>query len=316
MKHLKHTFLVLMFFISCKKQVQSTVVFQKDTIETNTSLCENLKTKGVQKICCKEWSSNNLDKVIVFSKTQSNSGEEFFTEIFTSNNLNNSIVSIYDFIKDCPVDYSINFFKESFSISDLDNNGVKEITFVYEIVCQGGIGPTKMKLVMIEGRNKYIIRGLRLDVVSIKNNINPNYPNSIIDKTFNAAPKTFLEYAKEKWNKNHGTNTVSSYIDKWKGTYNLKLEGLVHMDETHNLSYIFKIKNDPTIITQLDDEEKKKINCKILKGSKDTLFFQEKDMSQKSEYKLFKNQQGDYIIGGHSIYMINPPNKSYPLEKK
>jgi len=46
------------------------------------------------------------------------------------------------------------------------------------------------------------------------------------------------------------------------------------------------------------------------------LFFQEKNSSQKSEYKLYKNQQRDYIIGGHSIYMINPPNGSYSVTKE
>ena len=112
------------------------------------------------------------------------------------------------------------------------------------------------------------------------------------------------------------TNTVTPYIDKWKGTYNLKLESLVHMNETHNLNYIFKIKNDPIIIVQLDDNPKEKTNCEILKVSKDTLFFQEKNSSQKSEYKLYKNQQRDYIIGGHSIYMINPPNGSYSVTKE
>lgn len=191
---------------SCKEDTSKT-----KSENTNTSselpLCDSIKPKGLDMIYCKKWfdKDNSQKKIVFFSKTRTNTKEEFFVEFFKENNLKNSFVSIYDFIEDCPVDFNINFIKDSFSITDIDNNGIKEISFLYELACQGGIGPIKMKSVLIEGSKKHLVRGFRLDDVSIRNNIDPNYPNSIADKSFKNAPPSFFDFSKEKWNKFHGT---------------------------------------------------------------------------------------------------------------
>lgn len=191
---------------SCKKS-KPIAETSKTSLNLDISLCDSIKLKGSEKIYCKEWFDKNssVKKVALFSKTRTNNKEEFFVDFHKQNDLQKSFVSIYDFIEDCPVDYSVNFIEDSFSITDVDDDGVKEISFLYELACQGGIGPIKMKSVLIEGGKKYLIRGYRLDHVSIKNNVDPKYPDSKADKSFKNAPKNFLIFSKEKWNKFHGT---------------------------------------------------------------------------------------------------------------
>lgn len=105
------------------------------------------------------------------------------------------------------------------------------------------------------------------------------------------------------------------FFKQWQGTYNFSLEGLEHMGESHSISYSFIINDNSKIISQLNDEPKQEIACTIFKTTQDTLVIQTKGANQ-NEYNLFKDSKGDYYIGGDAIYMLNPPNESYPLIKQ
>ena len=216
---------------SCKRT--NNVVNNKKSNST-LSLCDSLESQGTNRVLCESWSNNKgIKKAILFSKTRTNSKEEFFAEIFTEKRFNSPLVKVYDFIEDCPVDFSINFIKNSFSVTDINNNGIKEVSFLYEIACQGGIGPIKMKLILIEGHKKYVIRGFRLDDVSIKNNETPNYPNSVIDEKFINAPHNFLDFSSKKWIQYHGTRL--SNFDKGN-KYSIKKVSIINSDIVLHLS--------------------------------------------------------------------------------
>ncbi len=211
---------------SCKRT--NNVVSNKKELSLALSLCDSIDSQGANRVFCKGWLSNKgIQKAILFSKTRTNSKEEFFAEFFTEKDFNSPLVKVYDFIEDCPVDFSVNFIEDSFSVTDINNNGIKEVSFLYEIVCQGGIGPIKMKSILIEGRQKYVIRGFRLDDVSIKNNKTPNYPRSIIDENFINAPHSFLDFSSKKWMKYHGTRLLN--FDK-KNKYSIKKASLIDSD--------------------------------------------------------------------------------------
>lgn len=102
-----------------------------------------------------------------------------------------------DYVNDCELDLTCSFYNDHLSITDLDSNGLAEITMVYALSCKGDVSPNEKKLIMYEGRNKYAIRGEELMVLQ-KDTIGGTYK---ADSAFNKAPAAFLSYAKEHWKK-------------------------------------------------------------------------------------------------------------------
>lgn len=205
--------LLVASLVACKsKSDNQSIDIAKNEI-SQTNLCDSLHRKGKEGLLCKSWEEHNKKKVVTISKTRTgNTKTELFIEFYENET---AFLNIYDFIEDCPVDFSIDLVKDSFSITDLDNNGSKEITFLYEKACQGGIGPIEMKLMMIENQSKYKIRGLRKDEISRRNKTNnDSYDSSIIDASFKKAPKSFLEFAKKIWLEKGGTKLRSFSVEK------------------------------------------------------------------------------------------------------
>lgn len=102
-----------------------------------------------------------------------------------------------DFVNDCEVDLTCFFYDDHLSITDLDSNGLAEITMVYALSCKGDVSPNEKKLIMYEGTNKYAIRGEELMILQ-KDSIGGTYN---ADSSFNKAPAAFLSYAKQHWKK-------------------------------------------------------------------------------------------------------------------
>lgn len=96
-----------------------------------------------------------------------------------------------DNVKDCMFDLVLNIRPESMEITDLDKDGIAEISFVYYIACISDVSPYQMKLLMYEGANKYALRG-SAKVMDIKSKYTP-------DAAMSAAPAEFLDFAKKKW---------------------------------------------------------------------------------------------------------------------
>lgn len=66
---------------------------------------------------------------------------------------------IYDFIECFGVDRYVGFKKNATTITDLDKDGVAEVTIPYALFCRGGMDPGIMKIMMYEGSKKYALRG-------------------------------------------------------------------------------------------------------------------------------------------------------------
>jgi hypothetical protein len=70
---------------------------------------------------------------------------------------------LMDYIKECPFDITLGFFKGSVSITDLDADGIAEATIIYKLSCRSDVSPDYMKLIIREGTAKYSLRGWMCD---------------------------------------------------------------------------------------------------------------------------------------------------------
>jgi hypothetical protein len=112
----------------------------------------------------------------------------------------------------CPTDYWIGTLEKSTSITDLDQNGISEITIIYSHACRGDISPSNMDLIIAEGNKSFNLKGQsyleelggKLNKDSFETNLQKlnsiktmgRYKN---EDDFLSAPQVFLEYARSKW---------------------------------------------------------------------------------------------------------------------
>lgn len=102
-----------------------------------------------------------------------------------------------DNISNCELDITCSFYDGHLSVTDLDSNGIAEITLVYALSCKGDVSPHEKKLIMYEGANKYAIRGEELMIMQ-KDSIGGTME---VDPAFSKAPAVFLSFAKEYWSR-------------------------------------------------------------------------------------------------------------------
>ncbi|MDT3402587.1 M949_RS01915 family surface polysaccharide biosynthesis protein [Mucilaginibacter terrae] len=113
--------------------------------------------------------------------------------------LTTAVWQVKDFVDDCPVDVKANFVPGSFTVTDLDNNGIAEIWMLYQTACRGDVSPDTMKLIMYQGNKKHAMRGTTKVEVSAKNYEGGTYN---MDQAFQKVKPVIKQYAVALWNKN------------------------------------------------------------------------------------------------------------------
>ena len=66
---------------------------------------------------------------------------------------------VYDYTECFGVDMHTGFITRATTITDVDNNGISEVSIPYTLTCRGDVSPATMKIIMYEGMNKYALRG-------------------------------------------------------------------------------------------------------------------------------------------------------------
>jgi hypothetical protein len=105
---------------------------------------------------------------------------------------------VYDFVKDCPLDLILNFIPNTFSLTDLDNNGFAEVWIMYKSACKGDVSPNSQKIIMYENNKKFALRGNSQVKVSENEIIGGDYK---MDEAFKNGHPSFRKYAENLWNK-------------------------------------------------------------------------------------------------------------------
>jgi hypothetical protein len=145
----------------------------------------------------KKLSEAERDKGMYIGESLS-SKELFGYQYIINNETSEEVWKIQDFEKGCDADLTLEFIKKSLSITDLNNNGIAESTFLYRQGCMSDVSPLGYKLMMHEGKEKFAIRGTQKVVYE---GVDPYGGETNIDKSFDSAPEGFLDYAKKEWKK-------------------------------------------------------------------------------------------------------------------
>lgn len=66
---------------------------------------------------------------------------------------------VFDYAENFGVDMYVGFIKRSITVTDLDNDGVAEVTMPYQLIVRGGMDPGILKIILYENSEKYAIRG-------------------------------------------------------------------------------------------------------------------------------------------------------------
>jgi len=103
-----------------------------------------------------------------------------------------------DMVEKCGEDIVLEFDPESLVVTDLDGDGLSEATFVYRLTCRGDVGPSDMKLMLLENGEKLAARGSEKVLVG-----KDAYGDGKMtpDPAFKKAPPAFLEHARALWKK-------------------------------------------------------------------------------------------------------------------
>ncbi len=92
------------------------------------------------------------------------------------------------------------FLEPTIGVTDLDANSKAELTFAYVTRCAGDVSPSTMKLLVLEGDKKWILRGdTRVDLGGGER-VGGAYKSD-----FKKAPAATLEHAKKVWDANVDT---------------------------------------------------------------------------------------------------------------
>lgn len=165
-----------------------------------TELPDGMPLKG-KFVAAVSWRDKNHFNLLVFSKLVKKkdyfTSEYLFAYLYSERDdgERDLVRTVRDKVEDCEFDLLAEFEPKTISVTDLDRDGIGEVTFGYRLVCTSDISPVDMKLLVLEGGDKYIIRGtstLDMGEESIAG-------TKRVDKSFKEGPPEFLAHATKVW---------------------------------------------------------------------------------------------------------------------
>jgi len=105
---------------------------------------------------------------------------------------------IKDFVMECDLDLMLEHIPDSLAITDLDGDGLSEVTFLYELACRGDVSPPTLKLMMLEDGEKYAIRGT--SIVDVGNGERYGGAKGFGEE-FVSAPAALRDFASRHWDR-------------------------------------------------------------------------------------------------------------------
>jgi hypothetical protein len=127
-----------------------------EALKWKDSLGENILIQTVTgQFNWKDYDGNSADYML-------QDKSELYAYLFRKKKLETDFIRIwklYDFNKCYGVDWFTGFIPKATTITDIDKDGISEISMPYVIICRGGMDPGDMKIIMYEDNTKYALRG-------------------------------------------------------------------------------------------------------------------------------------------------------------
>lgn len=115
------------------------------------------------------WTDANGDNQVVFSyedvaptgtDTDGGPGRKLYAvHTATKDGVTTELRAVQDAEVDCPYDLLVSFIDGATKVTDLDADGIGEVTFAYRLNCASDVSPGQQKLLLLENGDKYILRG-------------------------------------------------------------------------------------------------------------------------------------------------------------
>jgi hypothetical protein len=155
----------------------------------------------------KHWKDSRGENIVILTQTgiywsnvyDATRGAKIFAYHFikTGENSFKEIWKISEVVEECAFEVKCDFFSNSLTITDLDNDGLAEVGFALSKGCKSEAGPEEKKLVFYEGKDLYMIKGTTI-VVKGSEKLGGEKD---VEKKFEDAPEAFLEFANKQWDK-------------------------------------------------------------------------------------------------------------------
>lgn len=107
-----------------------------------------------------------------------------------------NLLPVRDLVAPCEMGgVTAKFHDTAFAITDLDKDGIAEVTFAYELACRSDVSPATYKLLVLENGKKFILRG----------QTTVDAGDGLMGGTFTPEPAeakwpgAFLSHAKQVW---------------------------------------------------------------------------------------------------------------------
>lgn len=151
------------------------------------------------------WTDKNGRNVVVFTTTESSRrrGEDrLLSYALTVEHQVESggqvrlLRAVRDRVEKCELDLVGRVVPESIGVTDLDRDGVGELTFAYELGCHSDVSPNTLKLLLLQGETKYILRGETRVELPDDAPLGGKYK---ADPAESAWPRPFLEHVRKVW---------------------------------------------------------------------------------------------------------------------
>jgi hypothetical protein len=150
------------------------------------------------------WTDENGENLAVFSRTETSRSGRAGTiasayldvqhVVLTSTARPKILRSVRERVDRCDADLLLSFQDAALAVTDLDHDGIGELTFAYALACRTDMTPAALKLLMFENGDKYILRGTMRNEEGKGGDLR-------IDPSFASGAPAFLEHAKRSWQK-------------------------------------------------------------------------------------------------------------------
>src|ERR1051325_3350403 len=139
-------------------KTSSLIIRSMDLKEVST-LPDDIKYEG-KIVAGAKWEDRLGANALIITETKmKTSGEKRSKELYAYHFIidgknNRQLWKVTDYIRDCEQDVTLEHITNSLTVTDLDNNGIAETTFIYKMACRGDVSPCELKLIMHEGAQK------------------------------------------------------------------------------------------------------------------------------------------------------------------